>query len=156
MKISLGSDHGGFKLKGSVKKYLLSLSHEVIDCGTFSEESCDYPDFAYQASLKVKNMEADRGIVICTTGEGVAITANKVQGIRCALVYNAEVARLTKEHNDANMIAIGAKYFTEKEVFEMIDAFLSATFLGERHLKRVTKISNIEEQENSNSSGNSW
>lgn len=140
MKISIGSDHGGFLYKEEVIKYLKSLGHEVIDCGTYSLDSCDYPDFAYKASLLVSNKEVDRGIVICTSGEGVCITANKQKGVRCGLIYNDEVSKLTRQHNDCNMVAFGAKFFTLEQVKKWIDNFLNTEFEGGRHLKRVNKI----------------
>lgn len=142
MKIALGCDHGGFNLKEEVKKYLKSLGHDVFDCGTDSLESCDYPIFAKKAAELVQKETCEIGIVICTTGEGVCMTCNKFKNIRCGLVYNSEVARLIKEHNNANMMAMGAKYINFEMAKEYIDIFLNAKFLGGRHQRRVDLIEN--------------
>lgn len=144
MKISIGTDHGGVEYKAEVKNYLQSLGHEVVDCGTMTTESCNYPEFAIAAARKVANHEVDCGIVICRSGEGVSIAANKVKGVRCGIAYNKTVARLMKEHNDANMISFGADYFSIEEVKEMLDAYLNAKFLGDKHEIRVKMISDYE------------
>lgn len=140
MKLSLGCDHGGYLLKEQIKEYLLSLGHDVIDCGTNSTESCNYPIFAKLAANKVALKECDLGIIVCTTGEGVMMTANKIKGVRCALVYNKDVAHMTREHNDANMMSIGAKYTSFEEAKGYIDEFLNTPFAGGRHLIRVEMI----------------
>lgn len=142
MKISLGCDHGGFALKEEIKQYLKSLGHVVYDCGTDSLESCDYPLFAKKAAELVQNETCEVGIVICTTGEGVCMTSNKFKNIRCGLVYNSEVAKLIKEHNNANMMAIGAKYTNFDMAKEYVDVFLNSEFLGGRHQRRVNLIEN--------------
>ena len=140
MKISLACDHGGYLLKEEVKKHLEGLGHVVIDCGCNSLDSCDYPDFAHEAARLVSNGEVERGIVVCTSGEGVSICANKHHGVRCGLLYNEEVAELTRRHNNVNMIALGAKYISKEDALRYIDLFLETPFDGGRHEKRVNKI----------------
>lgn len=142
MKIALGCDHGGFLLKEKIKNYLLKKGYEIIDCGTDSLESCDYPIFAREAALLVSDKKCDLGIVVCTSGEGVCITANKIKSIRCGLVYNNEVAHLIREHNNANMMAIGAKYTSIEDALRYVDTFLNSKFEGGRHEKRVNLIEN--------------
>jgi len=144
LKISIACDHGGFEKKEELKKHLSSLNYEVIDCGTSSIESCDYPLFAEKAAEYVASGTAKFGIVICTTGEGVCITANKVKGIRCGIGYNDDVAVMLRRHNDANMIAFSAKYNTLQEMKDRIELFLSTQFDGGRHQRRVDEISAIE------------
>lgn len=144
MKISIGCDHGGFALKEQVAEHLKQLGHEVVDCGTYSTDSCDYPDFGAKAARMVADGQCERGVVICTTGIGISISANKVKGIRCALCMNTDMAMMTRKHNDANMIAMGAKYVAPQLAFEMVDIFLSTDFEGGRHQTRVDKLMNIE------------
>ena len=144
MKISLGCDHGGYALKEHVKAYLESKGHEVVDCGTYSTDSCDYPIFGEAAARKVQSGECERGIVICTTGIGISIAANKVKGIRCAHCADSLEAEMTRRHNDANMMAIGAG-FTGKNLAErMVEVFLTTEFEGGRHARRVAKIDAIQ------------
>ena len=140
MKLSLGCDHGGYLLKEQVKAYLLSKGNEIVDCGTDSLESCNYPIFARKAAELVASKECELGIVICTSGEGVMMTANKVKGVRCGLAYNKEVCALTRQHNNANMISIGAKYTSFETAIEYIETFLSSSFEGGRHTLRVELI----------------
>ncbi len=140
MVISVASDHGGYLCKQEIIKYLVELGHEVIDCGTNSLDSCDYPDFAKKAANLVANKTAQRGIVICTTGEGVAITVNKIKGIRCGICYNDEVSYLIRAHNDCNMVAFGAKFFSIVDIKRWISIFLTTEFEGGRHIARVKKI----------------
>ena len=140
MKISIGSDHGGYLYKQEIIKYLEELGHEVIDCGTYSLDSCDYPDFSYKAAELVSLGKVDRGIVICTSGEGVSIVANKLKGVRCGLVYNDEVSKLIRQHNDCNMVSFGAKFFPLEKIKEWVKNFLETKFEGGRHLNRVNKI----------------
>lgn len=140
MKISLACDHGGYLLKEEIKKYLKGLGYDVIDCGCNSLDSCDYPDFAHEAARMVSLGEVERGIVVCTSGEGVSICANKHQNVRCGLLYNAEVAELTRRHNNVNMIALGAKYVSKDDALKYVDLFLETPFDGGRHEKRVNKI----------------
>ncbi len=144
MKIYIGSDHGGFLLKEEIKKYLISKDYEVEDVGTNSLESCDYSTFAIECALKVASTKNSKGILICTTGEGVMIAANKVNGIRCGLVYNEEVAKLIREHNNCNMMSLGAKYTSKEVAIKYIDIFLSTPFAFGRHERRVKYIEDFE------------
>ncbi len=146
MKIALACDHGGLTLKEAVKKHLTAQGHEVEDFGTYTEDSCDYPDFAGAAAKSVANGTNQRGIVICTTGIGVSIVANKVKGIRCALLSDLMCARLTRQHNDANMMAMGAGVVGEKLALEIVDTFLSTDFEGGRHQRRVDKVMALEQE----------
>lgn len=139
-QIALACDHGGFLLKEDVKAYLESKGYQVIDFGTNSTESCNYPEFAKKAAEFVSKHEGSKGIVICTTGEGVMMTANKVKGIRCGLVYNEDVASLIVRHNKANMMSMGAKYTTKEQAYRYIEIFLSSEFEGGRHQIRVDMI----------------
>ena len=146
LKIAIGSDHGGYLYKEKIKEHLLGQGCSVIDVGTDSLESCHYPVYGIDAAQKVASGECDYGIVICTSGEGIMIAANKVKGIRCGLGYNDEVARLMREHNDANMIAFGQKFMDLDDVIKRVDIFLSTPFAGGRHQTRVDIITDIENQ----------
>lgn len=143
MKIAIGSDHAGFKLKCEIARDLQNDGYEVIDCGTYSEDSVDYPDFAVKVAEQVLQNDA-RGVLICGTGIGISIAANKIPGIRAALCQNSYVARLAREHNDANIVAVGARITGSGLALEIIRAFLNSEFEGGRHLKRLKKITNIE------------
>lgn len=140
MKISLASDHGGYQLKGQIADYLTQLGHQVCDYGTYSVDRCDYPDFARKAALAVANGECERGIVVCTTGIGVSMVANKIKGVRCALCVNADMAKMTRAHNNANMIALGQKYVDLVAAKQIVDNFLNTPFEGGVHETRVGKI----------------
>lgn len=140
MKISLASDHGGLQLKTQVADYLKQLGHEVVDFGTNSLDSCDYPDFAYPAAKAVAGGMCERGILVCTTGIGVSMVANKVKGVRCALCLNEDMAKMTRLHNNANMIAMGQKYVSWEVAKQIVDNFLNTQFEGGRHEQRVNKI----------------
>lgn len=140
MKISIGSDHAGYLYKEEIKKYLQSKSIEVVDCGTYSLESCDYPLFGRKAAQLVADKECDFGILVCSSGEGIMISANKIKGVRCGLAYNDDVARLIRQHNNANMIAFGANFMELKDVLRRVDIFLNSSFEGGRHLRRVNEI----------------
>lgn len=142
--IALACDHGAYDLKEALKKHLTELGLDYKDFGTYSKDSCDYPDFAGPAALAVASGECDRGIVCCTTGIGVSITANKVKGIRCALVSDLMSARLTRQHNDTNMLAMGAAVIGEKLALEIADTWLNTAFEGGRHARRVDKIMTYE------------
>lgn len=144
MNISLASDHGGFALKEHLKEYLEKQGHTVTDCGTHSTESCDYPDFGLTAARAVAAGQCQRGIVVCTTGIGISITANKVRGIRCALCRDLLSAQLTRRHNDANMLALAGGFTGPFEAEQIVDAFLTTEFEGGRHRRRVEKIMEIE------------
>lgn len=145
MKISLGCDHGALALKESVKAHLTARGFEVADFGTHSTESCDYPDFARPAAEAVASGDCERGIVLCTTGIGVCITANKVHGVRCALLSDLMSARLTRQHNDTNMMALGAGVVGEKLALEIVDTWLDTEFDGGRHQRRIDKMMSIEQ-----------
>ena len=146
MKISIGSDHGGYQLKTEIKNHLLAKGYEVVDFGTNSNDSCDYPDFAYAAASAVSNGQVDFGVVVCTTGMGVSMVANKVKGVRCALCHNENCAEMTRRHNDANMIAFGQKYVSTEVALKAVDIFLTTEFEKEndRHVRRVNKIVEVE------------
>ncbi|MBR4671052.1 MAG: ribose 5-phosphate isomerase B [Butyrivibrio sp.] len=144
--IALASDHGGFDLKEAVKKHLEERGLEVKDFGTYDKSSCDYPDFGRPAAEAVANGECEKGIVICTTGIGISIVANKVKGIRCALCSEVTSARLTREHNDANMLAMGGGFVGELLAMEIVDTFLDTPFSGlEKHSRRISKIAAAEQ-----------
>ncbi len=138
--IALASDHGAYALKETVKQHLQARGLEVKDFGTHSPDSCDYPDFAGPAAQAVASGECDRGIVLCTTGIGVSITANKVKGIRCALLSDLMSARLTRQHNDTNMMALGAGVVGEMLALEIVDTWLDTEFQGGRHQRRIDKM----------------
>lgn len=139
--IALGSDHGGYDLKEVVKEHLQKRGFEVKDFGTYSKESCDYPDFGRAAAEAVASGECEKGIVICTTGIGISIVANKVKGIRCALCSETTSARLTREHNDANMLAMGGGLVGNLLALEIVDTFLDTEFSDmEKHSRRISKI----------------
>jgi ribose 5-phosphate isomerase B len=147
MKIALGADHRGYALKERIKSLLRTLSHEALDVGTQGEASVDYTDFAIAAAEKVARGEADRGILICGSGAGMSIAANKVRGVRAALAVSAEGARLARAHNDANVLALGAwQEADEDRVVEIVKAFLATDFEGGRHARRVDKIRAYEEK----------
>jgi ribose 5-phosphate isomerase B len=140
MKISLGSDHAGFRYKEKVKTFLTELGHEVKDFGTFSEEPVDYPVFIRPAAEAVARGECDRGIVFGGSGNGEAMVANKVHGVRCALCWNEEVARLSRQHNDANVLSLGQRVIAEDLVLKIVRAWLDTAFEGGRHQKRVEQL----------------
>jgi len=143
--IALACDHGAFDLKETIKKHLDERGLAYKDFGCYDKSSCDYPDFAAKAARAVASGECDRGIVTCTTGIGVSITANKVDGIRCALLHDKMSARLTREHNDANMMALGAGVTAPMLALEIVDTFLDTEFSHiERHQRRVDKIMALE------------
>ena len=138
--IALACDHGALALKEAIKKHLTERGLAYKDFGTNSLDSCDYPDFAGPAAQAVASGECDRGIVCCTTGIGVSITANKVKGIRCALLHDPMSARMTRQHNDTNMMALGAAVTGEMLALEIVDVWLDTAFEGGRHARRVSKV----------------
>ena len=140
MRVVLGADHGGFRLKEIVKGYIRLKNIEVEDCGTHGVESVDYPDFAYPVGRAVLEGRADFGILVCTTGNGMAMTANKIPGIRAALCTNAYMAHMSRLHNDANVLALGEGVTDDETALEMVDIFLSTEFEKGRHVARVEKI----------------
>ena len=144
MKIAFGCDHGGFPAKEEVIKYLLEKGHEVIDAGTFSDESCDYPEYAVKVCKSVLDSSADKGVLICGTGIGMSIAANKMDGIRCAHVTDLFSAEMTRRHNDTNVIALGARITDTQLIVKCIDLFLNTPFDGGRHQTRIDKVMQIE------------
>lgn len=149
MKIAIACDHGGLNLKAALKTFLTKSGHEYVDFGTDSKESCDYPDFALLAAESVARGECERGIVICSSGIGVSIVANKVPGIRCAHCHDVYCAKYTRYHNDANMIAFGEKVIGVGMMEEIVQAFLTCEYEGgERHDRRIAKITAIEKKYN--------
>ena len=145
MKISIGCDHGALALKNKMVAHLTKKGYDVKDCGTYTADSCDYPDFAAAAARAVASGECEKGIVLCTTGIGVSIAANKVKGIRCALLSDVMSARLTREHNDTNMMAIGAGVVGEMLALEILDTWLDTEFShNERHQRRIDKVMALE------------
>ncbi len=145
-RIVLGSDHTGFRTKNTLTKVLTEKGFHLIDVGTYDEKSCDYPDFAYAAAKKVQEGEADFGIVIDATGIPSAITANKLNGIRAATCYNEFSARSAREHNDANILVLGAKALGEESIRSILEVWLSTKFGGGRHQRRLDKITSIEKK----------
>ncbi len=147
MKVAIASDHAGFELKEDLKQYLGSKDIEVTDLGTNSLDSVDYPDYGKKLGEAVVNDDYDFGIAMCGTGIGISIAANKVKGVRAALVYDENTATLAKQHNKANVLAIGGRTTPKEEAHKIVDAYMSAKF-EERHMKRINKISEIEESYN--------
>ena len=144
MKIAVACDHGGLQLKRALVRYLTSKGHEVIDFGTDTEESCDYPDYALPAAEAVAAGRCERGILVCGTGIGVSLVANKVPGIRCAHCHDTYSAKYTRLHIDANMLAFGQRVIGEGLMEEIVDVFLSTDFEGGRHQRRLDKLAAIE------------
>lgn len=143
MIIALGADHGGFELKEKIKKHLLEKNIEVLDLGTNSTESVDYPKFGHAVGHAIADKKADFGIVVCGTGIGISIAANKVPGVRAALCLNTTMARLTREHNNANILAMGGRIVGDVLALEVVDTFLATEFQGGRHERRVNTIEEI-------------
>ena len=145
MKISIGCDHGALELKNTVVAHLTKQGHEVIDFGTHTPASCDYPEFAAAAARAVASGECEKGIVLCTTGIGVSISANKIDGIRCALLSDVWSAKMTRLHNDTNMMAMGAGVVGENLALEIVDIWVGTEFSGdERHQRRINKLMELE------------
>lgn len=144
MKIVIGSDHGGFKLKEHLIAYLTAKAIEVEDCGTYSEESVDYPEYAEKVANKVVAKEADKGILVCGTGIGIGIAANKIKGIRAVMCSDVFSARMSREHNDANIISLGGRVIGVGLAEMLVDTFLNTPFEGGRHQRRVDKITALE------------
>jgi ribose 5-phosphate isomerase B len=145
MKIAIASDHAGFALKEKLRGKLAAEGHQVVDYGTSSEASCDYPDFAAPVARDVSQGTAERGLLVCSTGLGMAMAANKVAGVRAAPVHLEDEARLTREHNDANVLALGAKYLDEEHALKLVHVFLETAFAGGRHARRTEKIGRMNE-----------
>lgn len=146
MKIALGSDHNGVEFKQLLFEHLEKAGYEVVDAGPQGEESVDYPDFAFSTAEMVSNHEADRGILICGSGIGMSMAANKVNGIRAALCFTPESAALTRQHNDANVLALAGWQSEASDVLEIVDKFLTTEFEGGRHARRVNKITSYEKR----------
>ncbi|SNS64258.1 ribose-5-phosphate isomerase [Anaerovirgula multivorans] len=146
MKIAIGSDHGGYPLKETIKEYLQNEGFDIKDFGTDSEASCDYPEFAEGVGEAVAAGEYDRGIVICGTGIGISIAANKIPGIRCALVGDCFSAKATRQHNDTNVLALGGRVVGPGLALEIVDIWLGTEFEGARHQNRIDKITSIEKK----------
>jgi ribose 5-phosphate isomerase B len=139
--IPIGADHAGFNLKGKIIEFLESKGYQVKDFGCFSEESIDYPDFAHPVAEMVEENTGMLGILICGSGNGINMTANKHKGIRSALCWNTEIAALARQHNDANIVALPARFISEQEALEIVETFLGTAFEGGRHQRRIDKIS---------------
>lgn len=146
MKIVIGADHGGFKLKKELVKFLTQKGHEVEDFGAFSEKNCDYPLIGYEASKAVGRKKFSRGILICKTGIGMSMVANKVRGVRAALCDRVDIARSSRKHNDANVLVFAANIVSAKKAKEITRAWLSACALGGRHRRRVNQIKTIDKK----------
>ena len=145
MKIAIGCDHGALALKNTVKAHLEKKGYEVCDYGTYTLDSCDYPDFAEKAAKAVASGECEKGIVLCTTGIGISIAANKVKGIRCALLADIWSAKMTREHNDTNMMAMGAAIVGEMLGLQIVDTWLGTEFSAEaKHQRRIDKVMALE------------
>lgn len=140
MRIAIGADHGGYKLKQALMQYLKKKRHKVIDTGTFSEESCDYPLFAKNVSKLVSAKKVKMGMLICKSGLGMSIAANRTKGIRAALCHNLEMTKFSRQHNDANILVIGAKYVKKDLAKRMSDVFVKEKFSRGRHLRRINMI----------------
>lgn len=146
MKIAIASDHAGFQARQAIQQTLAEMGIEFDDLGTYSEDSVDYPDYAERVAAAVNRGEAERGILVCGSGIGIMIAANKINGIRCALAWNEETARLARQHNDANIVAVGGRTTAPEVISEIVRAFLTTEFAGGRHSVRVEKISRLEQQ----------
>ena len=146
MRISIGSDHAGFEMKEKLEEHLRDAGHEVVDVGTHDADSVDYPDLAAAVGRAVAGGEAERGVLVCGSGIGVAIAANKIDGIRAANVYDPEMARMSRLHNDANVVTMGGRYLPEEVARDIVDTFLDTTFEGGRHQRRVDKITELEKR----------
>lgn len=140
-KIAIGADHAGFEYKNKISAYLKDAGYEILDFGTHSADSVDYPDFAHPVATSVESGEAERGILVCGSGQGVCITANKHQGIRAALAWEPEIAKLSRVHNNVNILCLPSRFITENVAFECVNIFLNTEFEGGRHIDRVGKIS---------------
>ena len=146
MIIPIASDHAGFKAKEKVKNYLEDMDHMPVDFGTHSEESVDYPDFAVQVSQKVDEGEYDKGILICGSGQGVCMTANKFKNIRGALVYDKNSARMTRQHNNANILCLPGRQLSDQQLKEIVETWLNTDFEGGRHERRTNKIKDLTQE----------
>lgn len=144
MKIAIAADHGGFELKGVIIDHLTKKGYEMVNLGTDTADSVDYPDYAEKCAQQVLSGAVSFGIVVCGTGIGISIAANKINGIRCALCHSPETAALAKQHNNANIISLGGRTTTDEMALKIVDAFIDAEFEGDRHQRRVDKIMALE------------
>lgn len=147
MRISLGADHAGYEMKEAIKRHLRERGDEVEDFGATSAEPTDYPEYGVAASAAVSERAADRGILFCGSGQGMCMTANKVHGIRAALAWTPEIARLSRQHNDANVLCLPARFLSEEQAVRIVDDWLSTEFEGGRHERRVSKMMDYEKEE---------
>ena len=145
MKIAIAADHAGFALKERLRQKLANDGHEVVDFGPGNADSVDYPDFAQSVAREVAQGRSDRGILVCSTGIGMAMAANKISGVRAAPAQSEDEVRLTREHNDANVLTLGARYLDEQHASGLVDIFLNTGFAGGRHARRVAKIAQLEQ-----------
>jgi ribose 5-phosphate isomerase B len=144
MRIAVGADHAGYELKEKIKLHLESLGHAVENCGTASSDSCDYPDFAHAVAGRVASGAAQRGVLVCGSGIGMAIAANKTPGIRAANISSEYEAQMSREHNDLNVLTVGARILTEEQAMAIVDVWLNTRFAGGRHQQRLDKIAELE------------
>ncbi|MEI8011949.1 MAG: ribose 5-phosphate isomerase B [Candidatus Omnitrophota bacterium] len=144
--VFIGADHRGFELKAEIMIFLKKLGHEVIDAGSYDVEPCDYPPIAYEVASQVARLKKGRGILVCMSGIGHSIAANKVPGAYAALCYNKEAAILSRQHNNANVLVLGSKFVAREEIFEIIKVWLSTEFEGGRHLRRTRQIAAMEKK----------
>ena len=140
MKIAIGNDHAGVEIKEKIKEHLIKKGHTVINKGYDGKESVDYPDYIHPVSLEVKERKAQIGIIICGSGNGAAMTANKHKGVRAAICWSEEIAELARQHNDANIISIPSRFLSEEEIISIVEAFIKTDFEGGRHKRRIDKI----------------
>ncbi len=143
MNIAVGSDHAGYQLKEEVKKYLESQNHQVTDYGTFSEESVDYPDIGFPVARVVASGEHERGVLICGTGQGMIMTANRVRGVRAALCFDEQAARMTRKHNDSNVLVLSGWRVSPEDAVKILDVWLLTEFEGGRHMRRIRKLDDV-------------
>lgn len=146
MRISVGADHAGFSLKEAVKEHLVALGHEVKDFGTAGDESVDYPDYGAPAARAVSSGDADLGVLVCGSGQGMCMVANKIRGVRGAVAWHPDIARLARQHNDANVLCLSARFLGVEQALEIVNAWLDAAFEGGRHTRRVEKIMRAERE----------
>jgi ribose 5-phosphate isomerase B len=145
-RIAIGADHAGYHAKEVIKRYLLEAGYPVEDLGTWSDESVDYPDYAKQVAARVARGEDQLGVLVCGTGIGMAIAANKVEGIRAAVAHDAMTARAAREHNDANVLTLGGRAVSDAQAVEIVKEFLASKFAGGRHQRRIDKITELDEE----------
>ncbi|MCM1565911.1 MAG: ribose 5-phosphate isomerase B [Dehalobacter sp. 4CP] len=146
MKIALGADHAGYQLKECIKEFLAEKGHEILDCGTDSDSSVDYPGYGFNVGKAVIESKADSGIVVCGTGIGISIAANKVKGIRAALCTDSYMAKMARQHNNANILALGARVIGQGVALDIVETFLTTSFSGWKHARRVDMISDFEQR----------